>query len=94
MLILFGTRSSVRVLAMVTFLCGTTNQGAAHRLVQVTRWFTLFFIPVFPIGRRYVLTCIACGQASKLTKEQADEIVARAEAPAQESLPTTLPDVS
>lgn len=73
---------------MVTFLCSNTNQGAAHRLSQITRWFTLFFIPVFPIGRRYVLTCAACGQSSKLTKEQADEIVARAEAPAQESLPT------
>ena len=92
MLILFGTRSRVRVMAMVTFLCRTTNQSAAHRLSQITRWFTLFFIPVFPIGRRYVLTCIACGQSSKLTKEQADEIVARVEAPAQESLPTTLPD--
>jgi hypothetical protein len=90
-LILFGVRSKVRVLAIVTFLCNTTHQSAAHRLIQVTRWFTLFFIPVFPVGRRYVLTCVACGQSSKLTKEQADEIVARVEAPAQESLPS-LPD--
>lgn len=88
MFILFGVRSKARTLAMVTFLCTTSQQPAAHRLSQHTRWFTLFFIPVFPIGRRYVLTCSACGQSSKLTRQQADEIVARAEAPAQESLPT------
>jgi hypothetical protein len=88
MFILFGTRSTIQTLAMVTFMCSTTNQGAAHRLSKITRWFTLFFIPVFPVGRRYVLTCAACGQSSRLTKEQADEIIARVEAPAQESLPT------
>ncbi len=91
MFILFGTRSMVKALAMVTFLCTTTNQPAAHRLSQITRWFTLFFIPVFPIGRRYVLTCSACGQSSKLAKQQADEIVAHVQAPAQESLPTEAP---
>ncbi len=88
MFILFGTRSMVKTLAMVTFLCTTSKQPAAHRLSQITRWFTLFFVPVFPIGRRYVVTCAACGQSSKLTKEQADEIVARVQAPAQESLPS------
>lgn len=88
MFILFGMRSTVKTLAMVMYLCTVSQQPAAHRLSQSTRWFTLFFIPVFPVGRRYVLTCSACGQSSKLTKPQADEIVARAEAPAQETLPT------
>ena len=88
MFILFGIRAMVRTMTMATLLCTTTKQSAAHRLSQITRWFTLFFIPVFPVGRRYVLTCSACGESSKLTKQQADEIVARVEAPAQESLPT------
>ena len=88
MLILFGTRSMVRTLAMVTYMCRTTSQPAAHRLSKITRWFTLFFIPVFPIGRRYVLTCAACGQSYKVTKENATEIVARHEAPQLETLPT------
>ena len=87
MFILFGTRAMVRVLATVSYLCTQTNQPAAHRLVKVTRWFTLFFIPIFPFSRRYVLTCIACGQQSKLTQEQADQIVAQVEAPAQEAIP-------
>lgn len=88
MLILFGLRSMVRTLAMVTYVCRTTNQPAAHRLSKITRWFTLFFIPVFPVKRTYVLTCSACGQSYKTTKEQATEIVARTEAPIQESLPS------
>lgn len=88
MFVLFGFRSMVRTLAMATFTCRTTNQPAAHRLFRSTRWFTLFFIPVIPVGRRYVLTCTACGQSYKVTKENASEIVAKAEAPQQESLPT------
>ncbi len=91
MFVLFGTRSMVRTLAMVKLMCASSNEPAAHHLSKITRWFTLFFIPVFPIGRRYVLTCAACGQSSKLAKEQADEIVARVEAPAQESIPTDVP---
>jgi hypothetical protein len=87
LLILFGTRGTVRTLAMITFICNNTNQPAAHRLSKITRWFTLFFVPVFPISRRHVLTCAACGQSSRITNEQAAEMVARVEAPQQESLP-------
>jgi hypothetical protein len=87
MFILFGFRTMVRTLAMATFACRTTNQPAAHRLSKVTRWFTLFLIPIFPVGRRYVLTCAACGESYKTSSEQASEIVARSEAPHQESLP-------
>jgi hypothetical protein len=85
---LWGFRSMTRTLAMATFPCRTTNQPAAHRLSRVTRWFTVFFIPVIPLGRRHLLTCSACGQSYKVTKEEAAEIVARAEAPQQENLPT------
>ena len=77
----------VRTLAMATYACRTTNQPAAHRLSRIARWFTLFFIPVIPVSRRYVLTCAACGQSYKVTKANADEIIAQAEAPRLESLP-------
>ncbi len=87
MFVLFGFRSMIRTLAMTTSACRTTNQPAAHRLSRITRWFTLFFVPVIPISRRYVLTCSACGQSYKIAKDQASEIVARVEAPPQESLP-------
>jgi hypothetical protein len=88
MFILFGFRSMIRNLAMTTSPCRTTNQPAAHRLSRISRWFTLFFIPVIPVSRRYVLTCSACGQSYKIGKDQASEIVARVEAPQQESLPS------
>jgi len=87
MFILFGFRSMVRNLAMVMYTCRTTNQPAAHRLSRITRWFTLFFIPVIPVGRRHILTCSGCGQSYKITKEQATEIVAKVEAPSLENLP-------
>ena len=89
MFILFGFRSMIRTLVMTTSICRTTNQQAAHRLSRITRWFTLFFIPVIPVGRRYVLTCSACGQSYKIAKDDAAAIVARVEAPEQESLPSS-----
>ncbi|MCW2497458.1 zinc-ribbon domain-containing protein [Jatrophihabitans sp.] len=75
-MLIFGFRSYVKNLAMLTLVCGRCHNPAAHRLSQITRKFTLFFIPTFPISRRYVLTCAACGSASKVTKEQKDELLA------------------
>lgn len=78
MLILFGFRSYVRSLAVLTFICTRCGNPAAHRVVQYTRKFTLFFVPLFPISTRHSMTCTFCGETTPLTREQADELVAHA----------------
>jgi hypothetical protein len=80
-MIIFGFRSYVRLLAMLTLVCGACHNPAAHRVVQVTRKFTLFFIPLFPIAISRHTTCSYCGTTSKLSKEAAQQLVASATVP-------------
>ena len=77
-MIIFGMRSFVRLIATLNVVCGSCRNPAAQRVIKRTRWFTLFFIPVFPVGVTRVMTCTYCGRASKLTKEQVDQMVAAA----------------
>ena len=82
-MIIFGFRTYVKNLAMLTLVCGSCHNPAAHRVSQITRKFTLFFIPLFPISRKYAVTCAACGTSSRVTKEQVDQMLAGAAVPQQ-----------
>lgn len=71
MLLIWGYRTRVLQLAMVTFLCGRCGNPAAHALRKAVMKFTLFFIPLFPINVKYTTQCTFCGATNRLTKEQA-----------------------
>jgi zinc-ribbon family len=70
-LLIWGYRTRVLQLAMVTFLCGRCGNPSAHALRKAVTKFTLFFIPLFPINIKYTTQCTFCGATNKLTKEQA-----------------------
>lgn len=74
--ILFGFRSKSSTIAMLSLAC-RNGHVAAHRLVKVTRWFTLFFIPIIPFNRKYYSTCAQCGVQVGWSKEDAERAVAR-----------------
>ena len=75
MFVIFGFRTRIAILATLSYICETCGVAAAHRVVRRRRWFTLFFIPVFPLGPgRYTDTCINCGRVRQLTKEQAESV--------------------
>jgi hypothetical protein len=72
MILIFGLRSYVRVLATLTLAC-RHGHVAAHRLVKVTRKFSLFFVPLFPVGRaRFFTVCAQCGLQMPWEKEMAE----------------------
>jgi hypothetical protein len=72
MILIFGLRSYVKVLATLTLAC-RHGHVAAHRLVKVTRKFSLFFVPLFPAGRpRYFTLCAQCGLHMPWDKETAE----------------------
>lgn len=77
-MIIFGYRSFVKFLAMLTLVCPRCHNPAAHRLQQRSRWFTLFFIPVIPMGFTRFTTCTFCGLSQKVSKEDAANMVAAA----------------
>lgn len=84
-MIIFGTRTTVRLLAMLNFICGRCGNPSAHRVEERVRKFTLFFIPLFPLGaRRTYGTCTYCGLVTEIDTETRDRLVAQA-APAAQS---------
>lgn len=61
-MIIFGWRNRLRALAQGVFFCPVDRSARGGVLLEARRWFTLFFIPVFPIrtvGR--AVECTTCG---------------------------------
>jgi hypothetical protein len=42
--------------------------------VKLTKWFTLFFVPLIPFSRKYASVCIHCGLTLEMPKVAAEEI--------------------
>jgi hypothetical protein len=75
--IIFGTKGYLYQLAILTLLCGRCGNPAAHTLRKRVTKFTLFFVPLFPISTKYATQCTFCGAEQKVTKEQADQLLAQ-----------------
>ncbi|NYI78490.1 zinc-ribbon domain-containing protein [Nocardioides panzhihuensis] len=80
-MIIFGIKSYTRLLATLSLVCPSCHQRAAHRLFEVVRKFTLFFIPLIPVGTSRRMDCINCGYASKVSKDQAEQLITSAPRP-------------
>jgi hypothetical protein len=76
MIFIFGFRARAAVLATLALAC-RNGHVAAHRIVKVTRWFTLFFIPVIPYSRNYRSICVECGLTLEIPREDAEELATR-----------------
>jgi len=51
--------------------CG--NYVRLH-LTKITKWFTLFFIPLIPYDKKYFICCPACSDETPLNKDNFNEI--------------------
>jgi zinc-ribbon family len=76
MIILFGFRRRASRLATIFVMCAHCHTPAAHALTRTRRYFTLFFIPLIPLGTKYFTTCTMCGHVTQITKEGADQYLA------------------
>jgi hypothetical protein len=85
MLVIFGIKRMARRLATVFAVCGQCGSPAAQVIVRRSTWFSLFFIPVIPLGSKYSSTCTLCGAATKLDKEQALHLVELAQQTSNQS---------
>jgi hypothetical protein len=70
--LIFGLSVSEALLSTLIYTCETCGNSAAHRLVKRTRRFTLFFLPLFPVGTTYVDTCAACGRLIEVSRDRAE----------------------
>jgi hypothetical protein len=89
-LIIFGLRRRGYRMANVFAMCGICHTPAAQAVVRIKTFFTLFFIPLVPVGTKYRSTCTMCGGTIELSKDQADQAMVtmqqqRAQAQAQQT---------
>lgn len=70
MLIIWGVKTTAHVLGVFTMVCSRCGNPAAHRVEKLVRKFTLFWIPLFPVGQRHLLTCAFCGVTQEVPKDQ------------------------
>lgn len=80
MLLIFGTRVSQTVIAVVSLVCVYCHVRTPQNVIKLTNRFTLFFVPLFPVSSRYVNRCTNCGAETWLTADQARSSVAWAAA--------------
>jgi hypothetical protein len=92
-MIIYGWKRYVQVLAVLTLVCQQCALPAEHVLRRLTTKVTLFFIPLFPVSRRHTLACTACAAENKISREQADQLLASGaeQPPAQYAGPPTPP---
>lgn len=78
MLFLFGTRRKAKVLGQMERHCAKCARPAVHSAIESRQWFTLFFIPVIPLGSNYAVRCNFCGLAQKASPELKEQLSAKA----------------
>ena len=82
MFIIFGYRVITKMLATLSYVCGSCGRLTGHHIHTRWRFFTLFFLPVIPLGRKhYRDLCVGCGQVSELSREAAEMIISEPTAP-------------
>ena len=71
-MLIFGLGVTEKLLATLVFVCETCGNNAAHHLIRRVRKFSLFFIPLLPVGTRYIDSCTACGRVIDVPRDQAE----------------------
>lgn len=65
MFFLFGMRTKSKGVGQVERPCSKCARPTVHVNIESKRWFTLFFIPVIPLGTSYLNRCGVCGLSTK-----------------------------
>lgn len=65
MIMIFGTRARAKAVGSGQFFCSRCGADRSYVLQQIRRWFTFFFVPIFPMGKVLGenVKCSTCGTA-------------------------------
>lgn len=67
MFVIFGWKNLNKNFgATILIKCPNCHNSAYANLIRRRRWFTLFFIPIFPIYSKYYIACNVCSRGSQL----------------------------
>lgn len=66
MFFLIGVRTKAKAIAQVERPCNKCARSTVQSAVEASRWLTLFFIPVIPLGgKTRLVRCNVCGLTLK-----------------------------
>ena len=71
-MLIFGLSSRDFWMATLVLLCERCHQQGAHQLVRRVRRISLFFIPLIPVGTRYLDVCTVCGRTVGVPRDMAE----------------------
>jgi transcription elongation factor Elf1 len=60
-MLIWGIRWFATTLGQLSYNCSHCGKTTVHSAIIRTGKFTLFFIPLFPIGKQYLIACNLCG---------------------------------
>ena len=79
-MIVYGYKTANSVLGRRQQACPVCHQMAWQTIVRTRTWATLFWIKIFPISKKTVMRCNACGSQTKIDNDQADAWVQQMQA--------------
>ena len=80
MFFLIGIRTKAKAIAQQERACKKCVRPTMHAIVQTKKFFTLFFIPVIPLGGNLFARCGVCGLNTQCTAELKDQPAIKAAA--------------
>ena len=77
MFFLFGMRTKTKPIKQIQYPCSKCARPTVFTALESKRWFTLFFIPVIPLGGSDLIKCNVCGLTLKCSPELKNQITAK-----------------
>ena len=71
MFLLLGSRATLAIINVVTFVCRYCGVSAEQRVTRRSTRLTLFFVPLLPLATSYYNQCSNCGGITRLSPAQA-----------------------
>lgn len=77
MFIIWGTKSFEKVLgySQMSYQCGHCNNASQYKIFRRRKWFTLFWIPIIPLGSHYFIACPICNYGREIKKAEVDGLI-------------------
>jgi hypothetical protein len=72
--IIFGIKRMRKQFAVLLMMCQRCQRPTAHQIVRLQTWFSLFFVPVIPLGSKYFTMCSLCSGTTKIDRDQAERM--------------------
>lgn len=77
MFIVWGNHSFKKVMGQTgPYTCQRCGNQHYFQILRVAKWFTLFWIPIFPYSFKYFLACPICNFGRQMAKDEAKMLAA------------------